>query len=292
METAQKTMITVETTVNAPLEKAWHVWTEPMHIMQWCFASDDWHCPNAKNDIKTGGEFTTTMAAKDGSMAFDFEGVYSSVIPNKEIAYTMGDGRVAKIIFTAQGDMTHISETFEAETMNSVEMQKGGWQAILDNYKKRVENTEVTDKINFEIQINAPVEKVYKLMIGDGSYQEWTAIFNPTSTFEGSWDKGSKIRFIGTSESGEKGGMVARIHDNIPNQYVSIQHLGEVKGDQEITTGPEVEKWAGSLENYTFIPSNGGTLVKIDMNTNAEFKSYFEGMWPNALQKLKEVCER
>jgi len=292
METAQKTMITVETTVNAPIAKAWHVWTEPMHIMNWCFASDDWHCPDATNDVRTGGKFSSTMAAKDGSMSFDFGGEYTEVIPQQKIAYTMGDGRVATVIFTAEGDKTRITETFEAESMNSIEMQKGGWQAILDNYKKRAESTNVTDKISFEIFINAPVEKVYQLMIAEKSYQEWTAEFNPTSRFEGTWEKGAKMKFVGTGENGEIGGMVARIRENIPNQFISIQHLGEIKGNEEITTGPGVESWAGSLENYSFRALNGGTQVRVEMNTNEEFKSYFQDTWPKALNKLKEICER
>ena len=292
METAQKTLITVEVVVQAVIEKAWHVWTEPMHIMKWNFASDDWHCPDATNEARTGGKFSCIMAAKDGSMSFEFGGVYDEVVPQKSIAYTMEDGRTVKVIFSAEGDKTRVTETFEAESMNSVDMQRTGWQAILDNYKKHAETTGVTEKISYEIQINAQAEKVYQRMIGDETYKEWTAEFNPTSRFEGNWEKGSKIRFIGTSEAGEIGGMVARIRENIPNEYISIQHLGEIKGDQEITTGEAVESWAGVLENYHFIPNNGGTLVKVEMNTNEDFKSYFEETWPRALNKLKEVCER
>lgn len=140
METSTKTAITVEATVNVPVEKAWAYWSEPNHITKWCQASDDWHAPSAENDLRTGGNFKTTMAAKDGSFSFDFGGVYTNVQPHKLIEYTIGDGRKVKIAFAANGKQTKITETFDAEQENPVEMQRGGWQAILDNFKKYTEN--------------------------------------------------------------------------------------------------------------------------------------------------------
>ena len=134
-----KTMITVEATVNAPVEKVWQCWTEPEHIMQWNSASDDWHTPKSENDLRVGGKFSATMAAKDGSFSFDFWGIYDVVESNRRLEYTMGDGRICRIVFSKEGEKTHISEEFEAEKENSVELQQGGWQAILNNFKKYVE---------------------------------------------------------------------------------------------------------------------------------------------------------
>ena len=136
METTAKTTITIEATVNAPVEKVWEFWNKPEHITKWAQASEDWHAPHAENDPRTGGKFSTTMAAKDGSFSFDFGGVYDEVKPHELIRYTMGDGRTVQITFNTQGGSTHIVETFEAESANPVEMQRGGWQAILDNFKK------------------------------------------------------------------------------------------------------------------------------------------------------------
>ena len=138
---ATKTEITVESTINAPVKKVWDFWSAPEHITQWCSASDDWHAPTAENDLKTGGKFSTRMEAKDGSFGFDFGGVYDEVKTNEFIAYTMCDGRKVSVSFTADGDKTHISETFEAEDQNPAEMQHVGWQAILDNFKKYTEAT-------------------------------------------------------------------------------------------------------------------------------------------------------
>jgi uncharacterized protein YndB with AHSA1/START domain len=141
METATKAAtITVETTVNQPVENVWNLWSEPQHIQNWCSASDDWHTPHAENDLRTGGKFFSRMEAKDGSFGFDFGGVYDEVTEHRHIAYTMGDGRKVTIDFTPEGNATHISETFDPEDTNPAEMQRGGWQAILDNFKKYAES--------------------------------------------------------------------------------------------------------------------------------------------------------
>lgn len=139
METQEKTVITVENTINAPVEKVWEFWTKPEHIIKWNNASDDWHTPRAENDLKVGGKFVARMEAKDGSMGFDFSGVYDAVRTNEYIEYTLGDDRKVKINFSAQGNKTKVVESFEAENTHSIEMQKGGWQAILDNFKKYTE---------------------------------------------------------------------------------------------------------------------------------------------------------
>lgn len=139
METENKTALTVHTTVKAPVEKVWKFWTEPAHISNWCQASDDWHVPAAENDLQEGGRFSTTMAAKDGSMRFDFDGVYSKVKPHQAIGYTIADGRKVEIAFTGRGGETEIVETFEAEDTFPLEVQQGGWQAILDSFKKYAE---------------------------------------------------------------------------------------------------------------------------------------------------------
>lgn len=131
--------ITVEATVKAPVKKVWEFWTKPEHITKWCQASDDWHAPYAENDVRVGGKFKTTMAAKDGSMSFDFEGVYINVEEDKLIEYLIADGRKVSISFAAEGNETNMTETFDPEDTNPHEMQKGGWQAILDNFRKYTE---------------------------------------------------------------------------------------------------------------------------------------------------------
>lgn len=130
--------ITVTTTIDAPVEKVWACWTEPKHIMEWNSASDDWYTPRAENDLRVGGAFSSRMEARDGSFGFDFGGTYTKVEPMKAISYTMGDGREVDILFEEGESGVTITETFDAENENPIEMQKNGWQAIMDNFKKYV----------------------------------------------------------------------------------------------------------------------------------------------------------
>lgn len=132
--------ITVEATVNAPVEKVWKFWSGPEHITRWNAASEDWHTPHAENDLRVGGKFSARMEAKDGSFGFDFGGTYDAVKTNEHIAYTLGDGRKVTIDFLSQGNATKVVETFEMENTNPEEMQRVGWQAILDNFKKYTES--------------------------------------------------------------------------------------------------------------------------------------------------------
>ena len=134
-----KTAITVENTVHAPVEKVWRLWTEAGHIQHWNNASDDWHTPKAVNDLRTGGNFVFTMAAKDGSVRFDLGGTYDEIVENQRITYTLDDGRKVDLTFQAESGSTRITETFEAENSNSHDMQRNGWQAILDNFKRYAE---------------------------------------------------------------------------------------------------------------------------------------------------------
>lgn len=291
MSTTEKTMITVSATVNAPIEKVWRLWTSPEHITQWNNASDDWWTPRAENDLRTGGKFNSRMEARDGSFGFDFNGTYTLVEPHKTIEYVMEDGRVVSISFETVGNETLVTEIFEAEITNSIELQQFGWQAIMDNFKKYVENSSDLEKIHFEINIDAPVAKVYDTMLDPVHYTAWTAAFNPGSFFEGSWDTGADIHFIGLDEHGNKGGMVSRIKENTPNKKVIIEHLGIFIDGKPVTSGPEVEGWGGTLEEYTYIDTGDSTQLEISMDTKPEYKSYFMETWPEALKLLKSICE-
>lgn len=159
-------------------------------------------------------------------------------------------------------------------------------------------------KLQFKVSINAPVSRVYDFMLGINSkstYEQWTSLFNPTSTYEGNWDKGSKILFVGVDEKGEKGGMVSRIAENIPKQFVSIQHYGLLAAGKEIIEGSEVDKWANGFENYTFEENNtrpddpvgqGTTSLTVDLDTTEDFVDYMNENYPKALKRLKEICEK
>lgn len=133
-------IITVNVLVNASLETVWDSWTNPKHIVNWNFASDDWHAPAAKNDLSIGGAFAYTMAAKDGSFSFDFTGKFTEITPNKSISYILDDDRKVDITLELFEGQVMVIESFEAETQNPEDLQKTGWQAILDNFKKYTES--------------------------------------------------------------------------------------------------------------------------------------------------------
>jgi hypothetical protein len=149
--------------------------------------------------------------------------------------------------------------------------------------------------IQFKIEINATAQKVYDAMLGltnKSTYEYWVSVFNPTSTYEGSWEKGSKIYFVGVDENGKKGGMVSLIEANQPATFVSIKHYGFLDGEVEITTGELVEKWTGGHENYTFQEQEGKTILTVDMDTVEDYEDFFNTTYPKALEKLKEISEQ
>jgi hypothetical protein len=149
-------------------------------------------------------------------------------------------------------------------------------------------------KLQFKVDINAPVDKVYDTMLGltaKSTYEQWTALFNPTSSYEGNWHKGNRIHFVGVDENGEKGGMVSEIAENIEGKFVSIKHIGLLVAGKEILEGPDVEKWTGGCEDYSFEERNGLTEVVVEIDVINEFESYMKESYPKALNKLKEICE-
>lgn len=132
--------ITVSASINSARDKVWEYYTVPEHITKWNFASDDWQCPSAENDMQVGGKYSARMEAKDGSFGFDFEAIYDEIIEGKSFTYTMPDGRKVVVDFESIGEQTLVNVEFDAETQNSIEMQQGGWQTILNNFKKYAES--------------------------------------------------------------------------------------------------------------------------------------------------------
>lgn len=136
----EATKITIHATISAGIQKVWNYYTQPEHITKWNFASPDWHCPSASNDMRNGGKYTARMEAKDGSFGFEFEATYSEITENQKFVYIMPDGREVSVSINEDNHLTNITVCFDAETENSVELQREGWQAILNNFKNYVEN--------------------------------------------------------------------------------------------------------------------------------------------------------
>jgi uncharacterized protein YndB with AHSA1/START domain len=146
--------------------------------------------------------------------------------------------------------------------------------------------------LHFSVRIEAPREKVWRTMLNDRTYRQWTEVFSAGSHFVGNWEKGSKILFLAPDKNGKMAGMVSTIAENRPNEFISIKHLGVVSNGVEDTVSKAVKNWSGALENYTFQEKNGGTEVIIDTDSDDEFESMFKEIWPRALDKLKELAEK
>lgn len=148
------------------------------------------------------------------------------------------------------------------------------------------------ETIQFTILINCNKQKVWNVMLEDKTYRQWTAAFHEGSYYEGTWEKGTEIRFLGPGEDGKLGGMYSKIKENKKHEFISIEHLGMVSDDVVDTTSDEVKKWAPAFENYTFTEKGNQTEVKVDMQIDSNYKAMFEEMWPKALKALKNLSEQ
>ena len=150
-------------------------------------------------------------------------------------------------------------------------------------------------RLKYQINIDSPSSHVYDVMLGitnKSTYEDWTSIFSPTSSYTGNWDEGSKMLLTSQDDKGELAGMVSRILENKVNEFVSIQHYGMLKSGEEITEGPEVDGWAGCLENYHFEEKDSATILTIEIDSGEEHEEYMDKLYPKSLEKLKEICER
>jgi uncharacterized protein YndB with AHSA1/START domain len=148
------------------------------------------------------------------------------------------------------------------------------------------------EKLRQTIFINAPRQRVWDVMLSNDTYRQWTSAFTPGSYYKGDWKKGSKILFLGPNPDGSgEGGMVSRIRENNPHEFISIEHLGIVHNGKEDTESAEAKKWAPAYENYTFVDKNGGTELMIEMDIEAKERQNFEKMWTDALSRLKRIAE-
>lgn len=147
-------------------------------------------------------------------------------------------------------------------------------------------------KLHYSIVINAPKEKVWHTMLDDKTYRQWTEAFSPGGYYKGDWSKGSKMVFLGPDpQTGKEGGMVSRIAENKPYEFISIEHVGIVNDGVEDTTSEEARKWTPAFENYTFKETDGETELIVDMDAAEEIAEDFDNMWPKGLNKLKEIAE-
>lgn len=280
-----------ETRIHKPLAYVWTAYNQPNHIVRWNAASDDWHCPQSQVDLRPGGRFCNRMESRDGAYAFDFEGEYQEVVPESKLVYTLDDGRLVEVVFEALGDETRVKVAFEAENTHPHPMQQQGWQAILERFAAYTERLKGLNPLHFEQQIAASPEKVAALMLGADTYPFWTAAFNGSSGFRGSWEEGEEICFIGKKENGKEVGMIGEIAVHRPAEYVAISFTGLWDDGQAIYADAEVAAFKDTREEYRFVKREGGTLLVVDIDDVGEHYEHFMETWPNALRELKKLAE-
>ena len=287
MKTDNPAPITIEATVNAPVEKVWKLWNDPLHIKQWSAASEDWHTPRSAIDLRIGGRFASTMAAKDGSMAFEFGGIYTNIKEHRLIEQKLDDERKVKVEFKPDGGKTKVVEAFDAESTNPVEMQRAGWQAILDNFKKHVERLNEYEQLDFSITINAPKKKVWDIMLGAETYKEWVSAAWPGSYAEGKWEPGGTLCFFNPEKSGTK----VKLLEHRPYTFSKAEHISSFNKGVEDTTSETAKSWIGSTESYLFSEKEGTTSLEVTMHVPPAWAGMFKADWLKALKKLKAICE-
>ncbi len=164
---------------------------------------------------------------------------------------------------------------------------------VISSSESKVASSTVNsmEKLQFKIVINAAPAVVYEVMTDPKHFQQWTSFFSPGSHFEGTWQKGSKMYFLSTDDNGDKSGMISRVTDHIPDQFIRFEHYGFFQNGKEITEGVDIETLKGASESYTFTAVDGGTELKVESDTYPELKAFFLETWPKALKMLKDICE-
>lgn len=288
---AQPELIVISVSIKAPLKTVWNCYTHPIHIIHWNNASEDWHTTFAEANMRQGGKFMSRMEAKDGSFGFDFSGTYTTVKPHTKLAYVLDDKREVEILFEETTKNVLVTVSFEAETTNPVDLQKAGWQAILTNFKAYVEHPSTRYMVHFDVKIEATPEVVFAKMMDKKTYTKWASILQQGSTFTGDWSRSSTMHFVYADEEEQEQGLVAKVRENIPNRFISLEYIGVVENSAVILEGEDVEEWKGMLENYSFKAKENATILSVDIDSTEDFVPFLKSSWPKALAKLKELCE-
>ncbi|MFN3529715.1 MAG: SRPBCC domain-containing protein [Bacteroidia bacterium] len=285
-------MIQLFVDLQLPAAQAWRSFTQPAHIINWNFAHESWHCPTAENNLQAGGHFKYHMAARDGSGSFDFEGQFEQIEHRQRIAYHLNDSRKVEFRIEPTDSGIRVWHNFEAATDHDAEQQRQGWQAILDQFALYTASLEPLVEMHFEHDYPIAPEELCNMMFSDKGYREWTKPFNANSHFEGVWETGASMRFLGVDGDGTVGGMLSKIRLFEAGKQVCIVHEGDIQKGQEVRFDQSVAQWAGAEENYYFEPMEGGTRLRVMAEVAPQFESWMQEFWPPALQKLHQMCEK
>lgn len=281
--------ITISTTINAPIANVFNSYLNPQDNLRWNTAGYGWTNDYAKIDAIAGGEFHIGYKSPDEKNDFDFNGKYIEIVKDKLIKSELGDGRKVEVNFEAEDEKTHVTIIFDAEEENSLDLQKQGWSAILENFKKFVErkSNPKNASITKNIVIQATKEKVWKMLLEDKPYRQWTSSFTEGSYYEGEMKYDGKIMFLSPSGTG----ISSKIVVFIPNFQISFEHLGGVKDGIEDFKSSEFEGWKYARETYTLNGVDGKVNLQIYVEVTKNEEQMMSDLWDKALAELKKMCE-
>jgi len=278
--------ITVSIEINERLDLVWEKFTRADHIVNWYFASPSWHAPSANVDFVDGGMFSIRMEAWDKSFGFDYKGKFQRITPMKSIQYILEDQREVLTSFTEYESAVKITQTFESEDANNLELQKQGWQATLESFKRYVE----TDFLIFEshIDIHASQEVIWDSITQLEKYQIWTKAFSENAIFHGQWRQGETLDFI----TPNRGGTRVLVDALIPNNSIHLVHTAVITPDnQSDSTSPSAKPWVNTIENYELINKDNIVTFVAHIECHRSFYDFMKSSWDKALVDLKSYNE-
>lgn len=268
-----KTTLQVSTDVAADPASVWTRFTVPGHIMQWNFASEEWHCPAAENDLRPGGVYRTRMEARDGSQGFDFEGVYDEVVPESRLAYTLTNGRQVKTEFSDQNGRTRVTTTFEPEDSFPIEVQQAGWQAIIDNFRRYVES-EPERMVREQVTIDTPADTVWSIITHPRYARELGQQFDKNAYVRSDWQLGSAVEFVYE-----------------PERIAATGTISELKPLELIRIDFDFDGFA-YYESFHFSSTEGQTILTAEAGPYTHARDEHATVWSNWLQKVRELSEQ
>ncbi len=273
--------ITIQTIVSADKKKVWDYYTEPKHIVNWNFASDNWCCPGAENDLRIGGKYKARMEAKDKSVGFDFEAVYNEIVEGEKFTYTMEDGREVNGSFEDLDGKTKVTIIFDAEKENSEEMQKDGWQSILNQFKSYVEKQQKEIIAKASVNVDASPSQVWEALTNSERVKQYMFGAEVIST----WKEGTPIKWKGEwkGKTFEDKGKILKIESE---QLLKYTHFSPLTGKEDKTENYHtVTIRLNAEDNQTNI-----TLTQEGNGTEQE-KEHSEKNWQMMLENLKKIVE-
>ncbi len=279
-------VIEIEVLIKNSLDKVWEYWTGQPFISQWYSASDDWWTPWVNQNFQVDQGFVYRMEARDGSMGFDFSGVFTEIVDHEKIVYVLEDGRKVLTTFEERDGRILLKQAFDAEDQNSAQMQKDGWQAILNHFKSFCEGDQI--EMSFRTVLGTNPNRVWEYLTLPRLYEEWAIAFSEQPKFVGQWVEGGTIDFIDFQEGGTR----VQLDKVKPFEKLYMTHIAMIDGQAGIVEDhPEAPTWVGTKENYDLELVGKETILTIHIMCHPKYVDYLRNSWEKAVKLMTHVIK-